>query len=129
MAEIGFGLRYIALFHLLSHACLRTLQFVRAPSLLQDYRTLEDAIGTRLPRAGTPWRRIGKSTSWDYLYRFAMERGYLDSFLRDYVAFPFVRAFRWCDTLERRWTDFLAGGESRESDQVKPHFGMIEELS
>jgi NADH-quinone oxidoreductase subunit L len=127
VAEIGFGLRYIALFHLLSHASLRTLQFIRAPSLLQDYRTLEDAIGTRLPRAGSPWRRFGKSSSWDYLYRFGLDRGYLDAFLKDYVVYPFVRALRRCDALERRWTDFLAGGVSRESDQVKPHIGTIEE--
>src|SRR4029077_7159670 len=44
-SEIGLGCRYVALFHLLAHACLRTLQFVRAPTLLQDYRTLENAIG------------------------------------------------------------------------------------
>ena len=79
VAEIGFGLRYVALFHLLSHACLRTLQFVRAPSLLHDYRTLEDAIGTRLPRAGTPWRRIGKGTYRDYLYRLGLDRGDLEA--------------------------------------------------
>ena len=34
MAEIGLGFRYVALVHMLGHACLRTLQFVRAPSLL-----------------------------------------------------------------------------------------------
>ena len=129
VAEIGFGLRYVPLFHLLSHACLRTLQFIRAPSLLHDYRTLEDAIGTHLPRTGSPWRRVGKAHFGDYLYRFCLDRGYLDAFLRDYILYPFVRAFRWCDALERRWTDFLAGGVSRESDQVKPHIGTIEELS
>ena len=129
VAEIGFGLRHVPLFHLLSHACLRTLQFIRAPSLLHDYRTLEDTIGTHLPRTGSPWRRVGKAQSWDYLYRFCLDRGYLDAFLRDYVLYPFVRAFRWCDALERRWTDFLAGGVSRESDQVKSHIGTIEELS
>ena len=53
VAEIGLGFRYLALVHLLGHACLRTLQFVRAPSLLQDYRTIEDAIGGTLPRTGT----------------------------------------------------------------------------
>ena len=46
-----------------------------------------------------------------------------------YVVAPFVRFFRWCDSLERRWTDFLAGEASRESDQVKPRFGTIEEFS
>jgi NADH-quinone oxidoreductase subunit L len=127
VAEIGFGLRYIALFHLLSHACLRTLQFVRAPSLLQDYRTLEDAIGTHLPNSGSHWRQFGKSAFWDYLYRFGLDRGNLDSILRDYVAYPFVRTFRWCDSLERRWTDFLAGGASRESDRVMPHIETIED--
>jgi NADH-quinone oxidoreductase subunit L len=127
VAEIGFGFRYVALFHLLSHACLRTLQFVRAPSLLNDYRSLEDAIGTHLPRAGSSWRRIGSSGFWDYLYRLGLDRGYLDAYLRDYVVRPYVGAFRWCDSLERRWTDFLAGGPSRESDQVKPHLGAIDE--
>ncbi len=29
--------------------------------------------------------------------------------------------------LERRWTDFLTGKASRESDPIKPHFGTIEE--
>src|SRR5260370_21424331 len=52
VAEIGLGFRYLALFHLLGHACLRTLQFVRAPTLLQDYRKLENAIGEHLPREG-----------------------------------------------------------------------------
>jgi len=54
LAGTGVGLRYVALFHILGHACLRTLQFVRAPTLLQDYRTLENAIGANLPRAGGP---------------------------------------------------------------------------
>ena len=64
-----------------------------------------------------------------WLYRVALERGYLDGHVLRYVVVPFVRTFRWCDALERRWTDFLAGEASRESDQVKPHFGTIEEFS
>jgi NAD(P)H-quinone oxidoreductase subunit 5 len=36
VAEIGLGLRYIALVHILGHACVRTLQFLRAPSIQQD---------------------------------------------------------------------------------------------
>ena len=129
VAEIGLGLRYVALVHILGHAFLRTLQFVRAPSLLQDYRRLEDAIGERLPRAGAPWERLAPPRRHGWLYRFAIERGCLDSLLVKFFVAPFVRAFRWCDAMERRWTDFLAGGSSRESDLVKPHFGSIEEFS
>src|SRR5205085_12021875 len=53
VAEIGIGWRFVPLVHLLGHACLRTLQFLRAPTLLQDYRHLENAIGGRLPRLAT----------------------------------------------------------------------------
>jgi NAD(P)H-quinone oxidoreductase subunit 5 len=129
VAEIGLGFRYIALVHILGHACLRTLQFVRAPTLLQDYNALENAIGQRLPRTGAPRRRLGTDEQWAWLYRLSLERGYLDSMLREYVVGPFVRAFQACDAAERRWTDYLSGGASRESDQVKPHFGSIEEFT
>jgi NADH-quinone oxidoreductase subunit L len=129
VVEIGLGFRYVALIHLLGHACLRTLQFLRAPTLLHDYHTLENAIGEHLPKARVPWIRPATDRAAGWLYRLALEQGYLDTILTDYVVRPFVRAFRWCDRLERRWTDFLSGGASRESDQVKPHFQSIEEFS
>jgi NAD(P)H-quinone oxidoreductase subunit 5 len=129
VAEIGVGWRYIPLVHIVGHACLRTLQFVRAPSLLQDYHSLENAIGARLPRAGSPLGRLGSNGLHARMYRLALERGYLDAALLEYLVVPFVRAFRWFDAQERRWTDWLSGGASRESDRVKPHFGTIEEYS
>ena len=127
VAEIGLGFRYVALVHLLGNACLRTLQFIRAPTLLHDYHLLENALGEHLPRPGGPLGLApGGFRAW--LYRFALERGYLDSLLSAYVVAPFVRLFRGCDALERRWTDFLAGSPSRESDPVKPYSGAIEDL-
>jgi NAD(P)H-quinone oxidoreductase subunit 5 len=128
VAEIGLGLRWIALIHLIGHACLRTLQFLRAPTLLQDYRLLENAIGERLqPATGTGNEpRPGRLRTW--LYRFALERGYLDAWLIDYLARPFLRLFQWCDAAERKWTNLLSGGASRESDQLKPSSGSLEEI-
>ena len=124
VAEIGLGawfpvLWYVALVHLIGHACLRTLQFLRAPTILQDYRVLENAIGRRLNHPKGVWERAPTRFQL-WLYRFGLERGYLDAFLNDYVVAPFVRLFRWCDGMERRWTDFLSGRASRESDAVKP---------
>ncbi|WP_422932127.1 proton-conducting transporter membrane subunit [Singulisphaera sp. PoT] len=127
VAEIGLGFRYAALVHLLGHACLRTLQFIRAPSLMQDYRTLEDAIGERLPGASGPSRWVAAPGRQAWLYRFALERGYLDALLREYVVAPFVGAFRRCDAMERRWTDFLLGGPSRESDRMDARPEPIED--
>jgi NADH-quinone oxidoreductase subunit L len=113
VAEIGLGhwvpfLWYVALFHLLGHAFLRTLQFVRAPTFLQDMRLLENAIGERLPRP-PGLLRFAHNRTRAWLYRFALERGYLDAFLNDYIARPFLLFFRWCDGIERQWIAFLSG--------------------
>lgn len=128
VVEIGLGLRYLALAHIMGHACLRTLQFVRAPTLLQDYREMENAMGSRLPRLASTWIVLLPDRGRDWLYRFALERGYLDAMLSAYVVEPFLRVFRWCDRMERRWTDELSGGSSRESDRVQPGASPLEEV-
>lgn len=112
VAEIGVGWRYVPLTHLLGHACLRTLQFVRAPSAIRDHHGLENALGDRVPRAA------GAGGGW--VYRFALERGYLDALLDRFVAGPFVRLFRGCDRLERRWTSALAGSPDPRSVPPAP---------
>ncbi len=130
VAEIGCGLRYIALIHIIGHACLRTLQLLRAPSLLHDYHTMKNAIGVihaaeeaahRNPSPQEQGRLV-------WLYRFSLERGFLDAILNEYVVRPFVLVFGWCDRMERRWTDLLSGGESRESDAVQLHADSLEEF-
>jgi NAD(P)H-quinone oxidoreductase subunit 5 len=118
VAEIGLGFRYLALIHIIGHACLRTLQLLRAPSLLRDYQNLENALGTKLPQKNdeAAQRLPGTWVIWGY--RFAMERGYLDATLNTYFIEPFGRVFRRFDSWERRWTDFLSGRRSRETEQV-----------
>ncbi|MBX9788111.1 MAG: oxidoreductase [Pirellulales bacterium] len=115
-AEIGLGFRYIALIHIIGHACLRTLQLVRAPTLLHDYHSLENAIGQHLPgTSGLEGRIPGRFGV--RLYRLALERGYLDALIDRCVVRPFLRTFRWCDRLERRWTAKLRGGAAAEFDR------------
>lgn len=128
VAEIGLGFRYVALAHLLGNACLRTLQFVRAPTLLHDYHLLENAIGDHLPPSGAPLGGLAPGRLRARLYRFALERGYLDALLAEYVVAPFVRLFRRCDALERRWTDFLGGRPPREPGRPRPYSGAMEDL-
>jgi len=128
IVEIGLGywlpfLWYVALAHLLGHACLRTLQFLRAPTLLQDYRHLENAIGERLARppgllAFAP-RRIRL-----WFYRFALERGYLDALLIAGFVQPFVRLFLLFDRWERRWVALLSGTPARTIN-TSPAFPTI----
>jgi NAD(P)H-quinone oxidoreductase subunit 5 len=111
---------------LVGHACLRTLQFLRAPSVIRDRRALENALGGRPaladPRAAGP--------TWGWLYRFALERGYLDGLLDRFVVAPFVRTFRWFDSLERTATDALAGKSAEpESAEPQPQPEGIEQVA
>ncbi len=116
-AEIGCGLRDVALVHIIGHACLRTLQLLRAPTLLHDYHRLENAIGMHLPpNRGLSARWISERMRLR-LYRLSLERGYLDSIINEYFVGPFVAVFRWCDVLERKWITLLGGQPSRSSDQ------------
>ncbi len=128
VAEIGFGLRVIPLVHIIGHASLRSLQLLRAPSLLRDYHALENAIGGHLPAQTTGWSRWFPRSWQRWAYRAALERFFLDAWLETIVVRPFVGILSWCDRAERRWTDWLARGRSRESDDVLPNEMVVEEL-
>jgi NAD(P)H-quinone oxidoreductase subunit 5 len=128
VAEIGLGLRYLALIHIIGHACLRTLQLLRAPTLLHDYHSLENAIGGHLPRRASVWERLLPENTRAWIYRFALERGYLDAVLTDYVVIPFVRFFRWCDALERKVSGLLAGQPPLETDRRNLVAESLEDL-
>lgn len=107
--EIGFGFQYFALVHILGHGCLRTLQFLRAPTLLHDYRLMEDAIGERLPMLSGKWLRHAPESAQLWYYRLALERGYLDVILKDHLVRPFLQFLRRCDSAERSWMRVLSG--------------------
>jgi len=130
VAEVGLGFRYLALAHLTGHACLRTLQFLRAPTLLHDYHTLENAIGRHLP-AALPglWRSPIPTSVRVWCYRFGLERGYLDAWLTDFLVRPFLRLFEGCDAVERRWTRFLSGHCGSVSDGQKAPSVSLDELT
>jgi NADH-quinone oxidoreductase subunit L len=113
-AEIGFGFQYLALVHILGHGCLRTLQFLRAPTLLYDIRTMEDAIGERLPHFSGAWLSRSPDSVKIWYYRFALERGYLDAYLKDTLVRPFLNFLRRCDSFERQWTRWLSGADASE---------------
>ena len=131
VAEIGLltgSWRYIVLVHILGHACLRTLQFLRAPTLLHDYRTLENAIGERLSNQTIPFGGRLSESGRLWLYRLALQRGYLDACLTDYVVAPVLTCFRGCDAIEQRWTKFLSGGTSRTGEADDTASPTLEEL-
>ena len=118
VAEIGLGLYYLALIHIIGHACLRTLQLLRAPTLLKDYAVLENAIGGRLRSDSTPGVTWIPESVTLFSYRFAMERGGFDAAIDRTIIHPVGNVFRFFDRCERKWTDLLSQTASRDSDKV-----------
>lgn len=116
LGSFSVAFLYLAIVHILGHGCLRTLQFLRAPTLLYDYRVMEDAIGERLPRLSGAWLSRVSDADRNWYYRLAMERLYMDSFLKDSIVQPFLNFLKKCDSLEQKWTQILAG-----PDQSEPH--------
>ncbi|WP_018682273.1 proton-conducting transporter membrane subunit [Actinokineospora enzanensis] len=102
LVEVGLGLDMLALVHLSGHALLRSGQILRSPSLLHDHHHLEQAIGGPLPPTGRHWERLVPAPIRAWLYRFALERGYVDALLIDRLLADLLRtARRIADTDDR----------------------------
>lgn len=130
VAEIGLGLRYIPLVHIIGHGCLRTLQILRAPSLLDDRRAIENAVGAAAPRGGDVARGAPLPAAWKLrAYRFILHRGYLDDWITDRVAAPLLTVLRRFSAWERRWTDWLEGRRARPADGMQVLLEPLDDLS
>lgn len=117
IAEIGLGLRLVPVAHAVGHACVRTLQLLRAPSALDDWSRTVDAVGGVVPRTGGHLERLVPAALQRRLYRHCLERGRLDAGLERWLVGPVLRAVRFLDALERRWTARLAGSPAGESGE------------
>jgi NADH-quinone oxidoreductase subunit L len=99
--EVGFGWETLALSHTLAHATLRTLQFLRAPSMLHDDHRIHAAAGGQLAPTGLHYQALlpGGVRSW--LYRLALDHCHLDTLLDRFVAGPFLHSAERLASFER----------------------------
>ncbi len=89
--EIGMGWKWIAIAHILGHATVRTLQFLRAPSMLHDYHQMHSAIGGELSPSSSRIEDLAPEPVRLWLYRWALDRGHLDTILDRFVIYPLLR--------------------------------------
>jgi NAD(P)H-quinone oxidoreductase subunit 5 len=90
--EIGLGLSWLALLHIVGHAMVRTLQFLKAPSALHDFHEIHAAAGGHLAKTGRHFEAILPLAARMWLYRLALDRGHHDAIL-DRFAVGSVRRF------------------------------------
>lgn len=114
--EIGLGLYRLALWHIVAHAILRAWQLLRSPSALHEAHQLR-AAGVLTGHAHAP-RYLSDLLPRSLrlrLYRFALERGYLDAMTERLVS-GITRLALFLDRAERRWTAVLAGDGGERSE-------------
>jgi NAD(P)H-quinone oxidoreductase subunit 5 len=109
MIEISLGLPRLAVVHMTCHTLARLLQFLRAPSLFHDIHLETDALGGHRGPTGRHLKALFPEKVQRILYRFALERGYLDPLMDHWVAEPVLRLAARLDGWEKAWTDFLGG--------------------
>ncbi len=77
--EIGLGWDRLALWHIGAHSLLRTLEFLRAPSVLHEYHLMHAAAGGDIPETGRHFVRWVPEGLRLRLYRLALDQGQLDA--------------------------------------------------
>ena len=89
--EIGLGWRWLAVAHILGNATVRTMQYLRAPSMLHDYHQMHSAIGGELSPTGKQIEEMLPERVQTWLYRWAFDRGHLDTMIERWVVAPLAQ--------------------------------------
>ncbi|MFM2170620.1 MAG: hypothetical protein RI957_849, partial [Verrucomicrobiota bacterium] len=77
--EISLGWNTLALIHVIGHATVRAMQFLRSPSMLSDYHRLHSGAGGKLDATGTHYDMIVPEKWQRSLYGFTLFRGFHDA--------------------------------------------------
>jgi NAD(P)H-quinone oxidoreductase subunit 5 len=100
--EIALGWETIAMIHIFGHIMLRTMQFLRAPSMLHDHHRVHSASGGQLDSANSPLEAVVPGSLRLLLYRIGMGRGFYDALVDRFIIAPthaLARFFGWFDKL------------------------------
>jgi len=99
--EIGLGWRSLAVAHILGNATVRTMQYLRAPSMLHDYHQMHSAIGDEMSPTGKQIEDLLPEFFQLWLYRWAFDRGHLDTILDRWVIGPLLHASAYFAKMDR----------------------------
>lgn len=114
--EVALGWQQLALAHVIGHAAVRTLQFLRAPSMLHDYHRVHAAAGGHLRPTGEYLEQLLPARTRAWLYRAALDRGYQDAWTDRLVVRPVMALAGALNALEPSGTatPFSSATKTRE---------------
>jgi NADH-quinone oxidoreductase subunit L len=106
--EIGLGWKWLAVLHILGNATVRTMQYLRAPSMLHDYHQMHSAIGRQPEATGKQFEQLLPEKVHLWLYRWALDRGHLDTIIERWVIAPLLQVSSFLSRPERARTISIA---------------------
>jgi len=110
--EIGFGWTSLAIVHIVGHAMVRTMQFLRAPSMLHDYHRVHSAAGGHFKPTGDHYESMLPKSVQIMLYRIALGRGFYDALVDRFIIAPVLGLARMLSKLEPQWVKASASSGS-----------------
>lgn len=117
--EIGLGLRFLALVHVLGHASVRTLQFLRAPSVLAEFHRIRSGRDSAPYAQGIYYERLLPPRLRRILYGFALARGGTEALMERLWSGRVTRLLRRMEQFEARvFTDTAAPQEHSPLPEV-----------
>ena len=126
--EIGFGWQQLALWHITGHALIRTLQFLRAPSMLHDHHRMHAAAGGHLGATGAHFESFLPQSMQHWLYRLALDRGHHDTLLDRFAVAPLVRLAERLQQLEQKWVTLFGGAINANDQRLAAKAGLLTSL-
>lgn len=113
VVEIGLGWNVVAVIHIVGHSCFRTMQMLRAPSVIHDLRNIEQMLGHSLATFVVSKKYDHK----DYaIYRFLLERGCMDNLVKDNLIRCILWPFHQINSLEEKWRGLLTKSFRKKYD-------------
>ncbi len=110
MIEIALGWDIVALIHIFSHAIIRTFQFLRSSSLMQDFLDNPLIYENSVVHTGDHYEKILGPNLKNWLYYFSLDNFYLDTVISRYIVLPLLKLSSLINHLEERYcgTEFTS---------------------
>lgn len=120
-AEVGLGLHALAVVHLVSHAFVRTLQLLRAPSALREANAMYAAFGGIQPKTGAHLEALFPEGWRRTLFRHALDGFHLDAFVQRVIAAPVMWLATRVDAFGRWFHATMIGLDTATTQRPAEH--------
>lgn len=122
--EIGLGWTTLAILHIIGHAMVRTMQFLRSPSMLSDYHRVHAAAGGRVGATGEQYDSLLSKPVQVMLYRIALGRGFYDAIVDRFLIAPTRAVAKALSVFEPEWVKDRVSNSSQPAETP----GMITQM-